>query len=116
MASFKNRLIIGKQPLFEAVAAGTTIDKIFLQKNVNADTSAQVRQLCKEKQIPMQFVPVEKLNSFTRANHQGVVAFAALVSYVSVQQVVDFVVGNGETPLFLMLDGVTDVRNIGAIA
>lgn len=116
MASFKSRLIIGKQPLFEAVAAGTTIDKIFVQKNINAETSAQIRQLCKDKQIPMQFVPIEKLNSFSRANHQGVIAFAALVSYVSVQQVIDFVVGEGQVPLFIMLDGVTDVRNIGAIA
>lgn len=116
MSSFKSRLIIGKQPLFEAVAAGKTIDKIFVQKNINAETSAQVRQLCKQHQIPMQFVPVEKLNSFTRANHQGLVAFSALVNYYSVQQVIDFVVGNGETPLFIMLDGVTDVRNIGAIA
>jgi 23S rRNA (guanosine2251-2'-O)-methyltransferase len=116
MASYKSRLIIGKQPLFEAVAAGTTIDKIFLQKNVNAETSAQIRQLCKEHQIPMQFVPIEKLNGFTRSNHQGVIAFAALVSYLPLQQIIDFVVGNGETPLFLMLDGVTDVRNIGAIA
>lgn len=116
MASFKSRLIIGKQPLFEAVSAGTTIDKIFVQKNINAETSAQIRQLCKDKQIPMQFVPIEKLNGFTRANHQGVVAFAALVNYVSLQQVIDFVVGEGNVPLFIMLDGVTDVRNIGAIA
>ncbi len=116
MASFKSRLIIGKQPLFEAVSAGTTIDKIFVQKNINAETSAQVRDLCKQHQIPMQFVPVEKLNSFSRANHQGVIAFAALVNYISVQQVIDFIVDKGETPLFVMLDGVTDVRNIGAIA
>lgn len=116
MASFKSRLIIGKQPLFEAVAAGTAIDKIFVQKNINAESSSQIRQLCKDKQIPMQFVPIEKLNGFTKANHQGVIAFAALVSYVSLQQVIDFVVDKGQVPLFIMLDGVTDVRNIGAIA
>jgi 23S rRNA (guanosine2251-2'-O)-methyltransferase len=116
MASFKNRLIIGKQPLFEAVAAGTTIDKIFVQKNIHPETSKQIRDLCKEKQIPMQFVPIEKLNGFTRANHQGIIALSALVSYANVQQIVDFVVQDGKTPLFIMLDGVTDVRNIGAIA
>ncbi|HYC27913.1 MAG TPA: 23S rRNA (guanosine(2251)-2'-O)-methyltransferase RlmB, partial [Chitinophagaceae bacterium] len=63
-----------------------------------------------------QYVPVEKLNSITRANHQGVIAFAALVQYMELQQVIDHVVNNGQVPLFVMLDGVTDVRNIGAIA
>jgi len=116
MSSFKNRLIIGRQPLVEAIAAGKTIDKILLQKNANGETSNQIRTLCKEHQIPMQFVPVEKLNSFTKANHQGVIAFTALVNYLPLQQIIDFTVGNGDVPLFLMLDGVTDVRNIGAIA
>ena len=116
MSSFKNRLIIGRQPLVEAIAAGKTIDKILLQKNANGETSNQIRTLCKEHQIPMQFVPVEKLNSFTKANHQGVIAFTAIVNYLSLQQIIDFTFGNGDVPLFLMLDGVTDVRNIGAIA
>ncbi len=116
MSSFKNRLIIGRQPLVEAIAAGKTIDKILLQKNASGEISNQIRTLCKEHQIPMQFVPVEKLNSFTKANHQGVIAFAALVNYLPLQQIIDFTVGNGDVPLFLMLDGVTDVRNIGAIA
>jgi 23S rRNA (guanosine2251-2'-O)-methyltransferase len=61
-------------------------------------------------------VPPEKLHSLTRANHQGVLAFAALVQYMDLQQVIDHVVSNGAVPLFVMLDGVTDVRNIGAIA
>jgi len=116
MASFKERLIIGRQPLLEAIEAGVTIDKILLSKTANGDISAQIRDLCKQHQIPMQFVPIEKLNSFTRANHQGVIAFAAMVSYFSLQDVIDAAVSKGEIPLFLMLDSVTDVRNIGAIA
>lgn len=116
MSSFKNRLIIGKQPLIEAIAAGKTIDKILLQKNATGELASQIKQLCKEHQIPMQMVPVEKLNSFSRANHQGVIAFTALVNYLPLQQIIDFTVGNGDTPLFIMLDAVTDVRNIGAIA
>jgi 23S rRNA (guanosine2251-2'-O)-methyltransferase len=61
-------------------------------------------------------VPQEKLNSMSRANHQGVVAVVSLVQYMDLQQVIDHVVGSGAIPLFLMLDGITDVRNIGAIA
>lgn len=116
MSSFKNRLIIGRQPLVEAIESGKTIDKILLQKNANGETASIIKALSKEHQIPMQFVPVEKLNSFTKANHQGVIAFAALVSYLPLQTIIDFTVEKGEAPLFLMLDGVTDVRNIGAIA
>ena len=77
---------------------------------------AEIRQLAREYHIPVQVVPVEKLASLTRANHQGVVAFAGLVSYMDLQQVIDHTVGAGGVPLFVMLDGVTDVRNIGAIA
>lgn len=116
MASFKDRLIIGRQPLIEAIAAGTTIDKILLQKTANGEVSAQIRQLCKDNQIPIQLVPVEKLNSFTRANHQGIIAFAAMVNYLSLQNVIDSTLQKNEVPLFLMLDNITDVRNIGAIA
>lgn len=109
-------LIIGKQPLMEAIQSGRAIDKVLLQKNLTGEVAHSIKQLAKEHQIPVQLVPVEKLNGLTRANHQGVVAFASLVKYMDLQQVIDFVVGEGQTPLFLMLDGVTDVRNIGAIA
>lgn len=109
-------LIIGKQPLLEAIQAGRAIDKILLQKNISGEFAQSIRQIAKENQIPVQPVPVEKLNSISRANHQGVIAFASLVKYMDLQEVIDFVVGEGQTPLFLMLDGVTDVRNIGAIA
>lgn len=115
MAIKKQNLIIGRQPLLEAVQAGRAIDKILLQKNAIGETAHAIRQIAKEYQIPVQMVPVEKLNGITKANHQGVIAFAALVQYMDLQQVIDHVVGEGQTPLFLMLDGVTDVRNIGAI-
>lgn len=116
MSSLKTRTIIGKQPLVEAISAGVAIDKILLQKNASGETANQIRLLSKEHNIPLQFVPIEKLNSLTRSNHQGVIAFAAIVKYYSVQEVIEFTVSNGDTPLFLMLDGITDVRNIGAIA
>lgn len=112
----KSSLIIGRQPLIESLNAGRPIDKILLQKNVTGDVIGEIRRLATKMQVPMQYVPVEKLNSITRANHQGVIAFAALVQYMELQHVIDHVVNNGQVPLFVMLDGVTDVRNIGAIA
>lgn len=112
----KSSLIIGRQPLVEALQLGRGVDKILLQKNASGDVAANIRRLAKEHHVPVQVVPVEKLNSISRANHQGVIAFAALVQYMDLQQVIDHVVGSGATPLFVLLDGVTDVRNIGAIA
>lgn len=116
MALKKSSIIIGRQPLIESLQSGRAIDKILFQKNINGDAVGIIRDLAREKNIPIQYVPVEKLNSITRANHQGMIAFAALVQYMNLQEVVDHVVSSGEVPLFIILDGVTDVRNIGAIA
>ena len=109
-------LVIGRQPLIEAIQSGRAIDKILFQRNVSGESIGEIRKLAKEYNIPIQQVPPEKLHTLTRANHQGVIAFAALVQYMQLQQVIDQVTGNGELPLFILLDSVTDVRNIGAIA
>lgn len=116
MAIKQSSLIIGRQPLVEALQTGKAIDKILLQKNASGDVVNTIRKLARDQNIPIQLVPVEKLNGMTKANHQGVLAFVARVQYMDLQQVIDHVVSKGELPLFLMLDGVTDVRNIGAIA
>lgn len=116
MALKQSTLIIGRQPLVEALQSGKAIDKILLQKNTTGDVIQLIRSLSREYNVPIQLVPVEKLNGLTRANHQGVIAISALVQYLDLQQVIDHVVSDGIVPLFVMLDGVTDVRNIGAIA
>ncbi len=112
----KQSLIIGRQPLLEALKSGESIDRIFMQKNAQGDTLAEIRDLARKLQVPVNVVPVEKLNGFSRANHQGVVGIFSLVQYMDLQETIDYVVGQGAIPLFLMLDGVTDVRNIGAMA
>jgi 23S rRNA (guanosine2251-2'-O)-methyltransferase len=109
-------LIIGRQPLVEALQSGRAIDKILFQRNVSGESIGEIRKLAEKRAIPVQQVPVEKLNSFTRANHQGVIALAALFTYIDLQMAIDEEVGSGQTPLFILLDGITDVRNIGAIA
>lgn len=112
----KPTLIIGRQPLIEAIESGRPIDKILFQRNVSGESIGEIRKLAKQKAIPIQQVPPEKMNFLTKANHQGVIAYAGLVTYLELQQVIDYVTSQGQTPLFVMLDGVTDVRNIGAIA
>ena len=112
----KKNIIVGRNPVIEALRAHQMIDKIMLLKSATGESINDIRLLAKETNTPIQFVPIEKLNGITNIQHQGVVAFKASVQYQDLQQVIDWVISNGETPLFLMLDGVTDVRNIGAIA
>ncbi|WP_119079449.1 23S rRNA (guanosine(2251)-2'-O)-methyltransferase RlmB [Chitinophaga alhagiae] len=112
----QSALIIGRQPLLEAMRSGKAIERIYLLKTATGDIIPQIRQLAAEQRIPINTVPVEKLNSLTQANHQGVVAVTAKVAYLDLQDVISHVTDKGETPLFLILDGITDVRNIGAIA
>lgn len=109
-------IIVGRQPLVEALQAGRAIDKILFQRNVSGESIGEIRKLAEKRGIPIQQVPSEKMNSFTRANHQGVIALGALFKYMDLQEVIDNVVGSRQIPLFVLLDGITDVRNIGAIA
>lgn len=108
--------IVGRQPVLEALRDGQQIERIFLQKNIGGDAIDEIKILAQKMQIPINAVPIEKLHSLTRANHQGVIAINSLVSYLDLQEAIDHVVSNGSVPLFVMLDGITDVRNIGAIA
>ncbi|MDP4129589.1 MAG: 23S rRNA (guanosine(2251)-2'-O)-methyltransferase RlmB [Bacteroidota bacterium] len=109
-------LIIGRQPLIEAMQSGRGIDKILFQRNVSGESIGEIRKLAEKAGIPIQQVPQEKLFSLTRANHQGVLAFGSLFTYIDLQQAIDHVVSLGLVPLFILLDGITDVRNVGAIA
>lgn len=112
----KSSYVIGRQPVMEALDSGKEIERIFLLKNASGDVIQDIRIAAQQRQIPINSVPVEKLNSISRANHQGVIAVMSIVSYMDLQQVIDHVVAEGQIPLFVMLDGITDVRNIGAIA
>ncbi|MCE2834864.1 MAG: RNA methyltransferase, partial [Chitinophagaceae bacterium] len=109
-------LVIGRQPVLEALREGKTIERIFLLKSAEGDIIPELRAAAHDRQVPVNLVPVEKLNSLTRANHQGVVAVTGALTYIDLQDAIDKVVADGAVPLFLILDGVTDVRNIGAIA
>jgi 23S rRNA (guanosine2251-2'-O)-methyltransferase len=116
MYQSRKNIIAGRNPVVEALKSGQTIDKILLFKNAGGDAVHEIRQLAREMNVPIQHVPNEKLNSLTNINHQGVIAYKSTIVYQDLQQVIDWINSNEETALFVMLDGVTDVRNIGAIA
>ena len=112
----QSSLIIGRQPIMEALNAGKAIERIFMLRNAGGEIMTEIRNLAMAKQVPINLVPAEKLDSLTQTTHQGIIAITAKVSYLDLQDVISHVIESGETPLFLILDGITDVRNIGAIA
>jgi 23S rRNA (guanosine2251-2'-O)-methyltransferase len=112
----KKNIIAGRNPLIESLKQDQLIDKILLSRNASGDAINEIRELAKAKNIPVQYVPIEKINSLTNIQHQGALAFKGSVLYQDLQQVIDFVNAEGSVPLLLILDGVTDIRNIGAIA
>ena len=110
-----SNLIYGHHPVAEAIRAGKPVEKVFFQQGIRGDMEKEFRHLAKEHNIPLQVVPREKLNKMTRSNHQGVAAYLSLVAFQSLEDVLPFLYEQGETPLLVLLDGVTDVRNFGAI-
>lgn len=108
--------IFGLHAIIEAIEAGKTIDKLMLKKDLSGELARTLINLAREHDITIQRVPVEKLNRITRKNHQGAIAMLAAVSYYRVDQVLPAALDDGMNPFFVILDGVTDVRNFGAIA
>ena len=112
----KNSLIIGRQAVIDAIASGKQLDRIYIDTKAHGKEIDEIKNLAGLHHIPVNYVPVAKLNSFNINDHQGCAAQIAKVQYYDLQQVISFVVEKGEPPLFLILDGITDIRNIGGIA
>jgi 23S rRNA (guanosine2251-2'-O)-methyltransferase len=112
----KSSLIVGKKAVLEAIKQGKALERIYLQNNIGGKEITDISHLASQNKIPVNKVPTAKLDSFNVANHEGCVALISRVQYQDLQEVISFVVEKGETPLFLILDGITDIRNIGGIA
>ncbi len=112
----KNSLIIGQKKVIEAMNAGEQIERIYLANTVYGKQTDDIRRIAEEHLIPVNKVPIEKINGFNIEDHDGCVAVKGKIKYQDLQQVISFVVESGEVPLFLILDGITDIRNIGALA
>ncbi len=112
----KNEMIFGIRAVIEAIEAGKEIDKILIKKDMQGELSKELFSALKNTFAPIQRVPVERLNKITRKNHQGVIAFISPITYQRAEDIVPFLFEQGENPLLILLDGLTDVRNFGAIA
>ncbi len=112
----KKNLAYGIHPVAEAVRSGKTIDKVLVKSGTGNHAMEELLRQIRRSGIQIQFVPVEKLNRLTGGNHQGIVAFLSEVEFYKLEEIIPFVFENGKSPIILVLDGITDIRNFGAIA
>ncbi len=111
----EKNLVFGIRPVAEAIEARRNIEKIYMRKGAEGQLMNELRDLCYRHRLHIQEVPAEKLDHLTRGNHQGVVAQISPITYVELTDILERV-PEDETPLIVLFDGVTDVRNFGAIA
>lgn len=111
-----NQMVFGIRSVVEAIRSGKEIEALYIQRGIGGGLLTELRELMVEYNITAQLVPVEKLNRLTAKNHQGVVAFISPIIYQKVEDIIPQVFEKGEVPLILVLDAITDVRNMGAIA
>ncbi|GAL87311.1 RNA methyltransferase [Sporocytophaga myxococcoides] len=112
----KSELLFGIRPIIEAIEAGKEIDKILVQKEQSSPLMNELLQAAFHHKVPVQRVPVEKLNRITKKNHQGAICFMSSIVYASLDNVISDCFQSGTVPMILVLDRITDVRNFGAIA
>lgn len=108
-------LIYGRNPVLEALKNNKPLDRILMYHQISGENIGEIIRMAKEANIPLVRVPMEKLNATVRGAHQGIIAYGAFVSYTPLQDVISHLYDAGKTPLLLLLDGITDVRNTGAI-
>ncbi len=116
MKNKDTQLIFGIHPLAEAVNAGKEINKVFIRKGIQSEQFTALFKKIREYEIPFQFVPVEKLNRLTSGNHQGIIGLVSLIEYKNLEEIIQRTFEEGRDPFIIILDGITDVRNFGAIA
>lgn len=112
----KSDYIFGLRAIIEAIEAGRDIDKVFVKKDINGDLAKELLAKAKEHGVLVRRVPLEKLNRITMKNHQGAVAVLSAVPYYRLDNVIPLLYEEGRSPVMVVLDGVTDIRNFGAIA
>lgn len=112
----RNEYIFGIRAVMEAIEAGKDIDKILIKKDLQGELASELFDLIRQYHIVTQNVPVERINKITRKNHQGVVAILSAVTYHSLENIVPQIYEEGMLPFIVVLDGITDVRNFGAIS
>lgn len=108
-------IISGRHPVSEALSKGLPIEKILLQAELQGHFTEIIQQ-ARHDNIIVQFVPKVKLDKLVHTIHQGIIAFTSEVKYHDLQSVIDEIQNSGKHGIYILFDGITDVRNLGAIA
>lgn len=108
--------IFGLRPVIEAIRAGKQIDRLLVRKGLRGDLYHELLKEVRDAGIHYHAVPAERLDHVTRKNHQGVIAWLSSIEFQNIENILPSVFEAGDEPLILILDGITDVRNFGAIA
>lgn len=108
--------IFGLRAIIEAIEAGKTVDRVLMRRDLGGELAKELLEKIREYDVPLQRVPLEKLNRITMKNHQGAVAMLSPVEYYRLDRIIPQLYEEGKTPMIVVLDGVTDARNFGAIA
>jgi len=111
----KENFIFGTRAVIEAVDSGKQIEKVLITRSNDNELQKELIGILKKHKIFFQFVPFQKINRVTKKNHQGVLAFISPVTFYDIEEIVTRIFEDGKTPFIIVLDGVTDVRNFGAI-
>ncbi len=111
----KQQIIYGTRAIIEAIDGGTAIERIMIQRDASNELLTTLRKKIKANKISVANVPPQRLHKWKDKNHQGTIAFVSLVPFVELSDAIQQAYEQGEDPLILLLDGVTDVRNFGAI-
>ncbi len=112
----KDTYIFGIHPVMEAFQGDKEVDKLLIQSGLRNENIQNIIREAKRQNVYVQFVPIEKLNRISRKNHQGIIAIMSLVEYQLIENILPLIYERGETPFILILDRITDIRNIGAIS
>ncbi|MDP2424451.1 MAG: 23S rRNA (guanosine(2251)-2'-O)-methyltransferase RlmB [Bacteroidales bacterium] len=110
------QIVYGVHSVTEALNTGKEIEKVLIQNGAKGEWIPSIRKILNDRDIPLQYLPLEAMNRIVKGNHQGIAAFISPVQYQNIESIIPFVYESGQTPLIVVLDRITDVRNMGAIA
>ena len=112
----EKEMIFGLRAVIEAVQAGKDIDRVIVKRDLQGNLFRELQEVLTRYEIPLQKVPLQRIDRYTRKNHQGVLAFVSAVTYQKIENIIPMLYEEGKNPFIVVLDGITDVRNFGAIA
>jgi 23S rRNA (guanosine2251-2'-O)-methyltransferase len=113
----REQIIFGRKPVLDAIKSGNDIDKVLIIQSLRGEFEIEVRRLSKENGFTIQRVPQEKLNKVSRNHtHQGIIAYLTPIKYYKLSNLLPELIESKKEPLLLIMDGVEDVRNFGAIS